>query len=103
LNEKVFEVLVALWVGPATAAAVREEVATSTGRVPPITSFYRALRSAHDEGWLDVIEGSEPESVGRPAQRYELTPRGREAAAREAARVRRLTSVVLGAQGGPGR
>ena len=97
MNSQIFEVLVALWDRERSTAEVRDEVLARTGKRPPITSFYRALRKAHASGLLEVLEEAEA-TGGRPAQRYRLTKAGRLAVAEEARKVQRLTSIVLDAQ-----
>lgn len=77
-------------------------MAERPGDVPSLPTLYRHLSAALDQGWVRVVEGDTGEGPGRPAQRYLLTARGREALGEEARRLARLADFALG-DGGRGR
>jgi DNA-binding PadR family transcriptional regulator len=66
---------------------------------PPLASFYRALRSALDDGYLEILEPEGAGRRGRPRQRYRITRSGRTALAAEARRLGKLAKLALGAAG----
>lgn len=66
---------------------------------PPLASFYRALKKALDEGYLEILAPEDAGRRGRPRQRYRITRSGRTALAAEARRLGRLAKLALGAAG----
>jgi DNA-binding PadR family transcriptional regulator len=66
---------------------------------PPLASFYRALKRALDEGYLEILDPEDAGRRGRPRQRYRITRSGRAALAAEARRLGRLAKLALGAAG----
>ncbi len=66
---------------------------------PPLASFYRALKRALDEGYLEILDPEDAGRRGRPRQRYRITRSGRTALASEARRLGRLSKLALGAAG----
>jgi DNA-binding PadR family transcriptional regulator len=66
---------------------------------PPLASFYRALKRALDEGYLEILAPEDAGRRGRPRQRYRITRSGRAALAAEARRLGRLSKLALGAAG----
>ncbi len=66
---------------------------------PPLASFYRALKRALDEGYLEIIDREDAPRRGRPRQRYRITRSGRTALASEARRLGKLSKLALGAAG----
>jgi len=64
---------------------------------PPLASFYRALKKALDEGYLEILAPEDAGRRGRP--RYRITRSGRTALAAEARRLGRLAKLALGAAG----
>lgn len=66
---------------------------------PPLASFYRALKKALDEGYLEILDPEEALRRGRPRQRYRITRSGRSALAVEARRLGRLSKLALGGAG----
>jgi DNA-binding PadR family transcriptional regulator len=67
---------------------------------PPLASFYRALKRALDEGYLEILTPEDAGRRGRPRQRYRITRSGRAALTAEARRLGRLAKLALGAAGG---
>ena len=66
---------------------------------PPLASFYRALKRALDDGYLEILYSEEAGRRGRPRQRYRITRSGRTALAAEARRLGRLAKLALGGAG----
>jgi len=66
---------------------------------PPLASFYRALKRALDDGYLEILDPADERRRGRPRQRYRITRSGRTALAAEARRLGRLAKLALGAAG----
>jgi len=66
---------------------------------PPLASFYRALKRALDDGYLEILEPEDVGRRGRPRQRYRITRPGRTALATEARRLGKLAKLALGAAG----
>jgi DNA-binding PadR family transcriptional regulator len=66
---------------------------------PPLASFYRALKRALDDGYLDILDPEDAGRRGRPRQRYRITRSGRTALAAEARRLGKLAKLALGAAG----
>jgi DNA-binding PadR family transcriptional regulator len=67
---------------------------------PPLASFYRALKKALDEGYLEILPPDDEARRGRPRQRYRITRTGKSALTAEARRLGRLAKLALGAAGG---
>ena len=94
-----FEILAVLVKGPGDASDILAKFreVSEKGDTPPLASFYRALKRALDQGWLD-ISGTDavPQGRGRPAQVYRITPKGTSAMEAEAYRLRSLAKLALG-------
>lgn len=109
LRTDVFRILAVLGSGPAPSGAILDRIdALSDGAAPPLATFYRRLKEAVDEGWIEVVEeeGVTPEEpgdgggAGRPPRRFRLTAAGLRAARAEAVRLRGFADL-LRPGGGP--
>ncbi|MGH9243209.1 MAG: PadR family transcriptional regulator [Acidimicrobiales bacterium] len=96
-----FQVLLALASGHSHGYAVMtfiEEVTDGAVRLGPGT-LYRTIARLVADGLVAEAEGSDPDAPHDARRRYyELTPRGREAAAEEAALLARLTAAAAHAR-----
>lgn len=90
-SPQVFHILLALSDGPVHGYAVMQEVERETGgaiRLGPGT-LYGAIARLREAGLIEESGGGD---AGR--RRYRLTPRGRRALMREAARLSRLVDAA---------
>jgi DNA-binding PadR family transcriptional regulator len=92
----IFQILLGLLEGPATASDLIDAIARlDEGREPSLATFYRQLSQAEQAGLIAIKEKASPPSPGRPSQRYRITSTGRKAAQNEARRLQRLANVVI--------
>ena len=95
-----FQILVALSHGVAHGYAIGEAIERSSGGLlrPTTGSLYQALKRLRDEELIAGASAPPTERSGGPPRMYfELTPLGREVAAREA---RRLAGLLQDARDG---
>ncbi len=100
MNLTVFQVLLSLRDGANNASEMLAIIHTLGGgrRPPSLASFYRNLKRAVDEGWIEIsAEASHSKSPGRPSQTYRTTEEGRSVTLDEAKRLRDLAAVALSA------
>ena len=97
MPETTFHVLLTLREGALQAPAILDRLRTLPGShaTPSLAAFYRCLKSALDEGWLEIV-GSDASGPGRPRQIYSLTPFGSRAVEKEARRLQSLAALALG-------
>ena len=100
MNPTLFHVLLGLRDDPQDAEGIVSRMRT-LGREtePPLASFYRALKRALDDGYLEILDPEEAGRRGRPRQRYRITRSGRTALSAEARRLGKLAKLALGAAG----
>ena len=100
MNLTVFQILLSLKEGAKNAS---EMLAIIQGfdegrRAPSLASFYRNLKRAVDERWVEIpLEAFPSKSRGRPGQMYRITEAGRSVTLDEAKRLRDLAAVALSA------
>ena len=95
-----FHVLLGLRDAPQDAEGIVSRMrALGQETEPPLASFYRALKRALDDGYLEILEPEDAGRRGRPRQRYRITRSGRAALAAEARRLGKLAKLALGAAG----
>ncbi len=99
MNLTVFQILLSLRDGANNASEMLAIIRTfDGGRSPSLASFYRNLKRAVDEGWIEIsVEASHTKSPGRPGQTYRTTAEGRSVTLDEAKRLRDLAAVALSA------
>ncbi len=100
MNLTVFQILLSLRDGANNASEMLAIIRTFDRgrRSPSLASFYRNLKRAVDEGWIDIsAEASPSKSPGRPGQTYRITEEGRSVTLDEAKRLRDLAAVALSA------
>ena len=100
MNLTVFQILLSLREGAKGASEMLAIIEGFGGGrpSPSLASFYRNLKRAVDEGWLEISLGaSPPKSRGRPGQMYRITEEGRSVTLDEAKRLRDLAAVALSA------
>ena len=100
MNLTVFQILLSLREGAKTATEMLAAIEGFGGgrRSPSLASFYRNLKRAVDEGWLEIsLEAPPSKSRGRPGQTYRITEAGRSVTLDEAKRLRDLAAVALSA------
>ena len=100
MNLTVFQILLSLRDGANNASEMLAIIPTLGGgpRPPSLASFYRNLKRAVDEGWIEIsLEASHAKSPGRPSQTYRITEEGRSVTLDEAKRLRDLAAVALSA------
>lgn len=98
MNLTVFQILLSLREGAKSASEMLAVIEGFGGgrRSPSLASFYRNLKRAVDEGWLEIsLEASPPNPRGRPGQTYRITEEGRSATLDEAKRLRDLAAFAL--------
>ncbi len=98
MNLTVFQILLSLKEGAKSASEMLAAIEGFGGghRSPSLASFYRNVKRAVDQGWLEIaIEASPSKSPGRPGQTYRLTDEGRSATLDEAKRLRDLAAFAL--------
>ncbi len=98
MNTTTFSAMVALARGASAAGEILEIIASLPGTAgpPSLASFYRALKGAIDEGWIEDTGTAEPtRGAGRPPLRYRLTASGQAAMREEAHRLRLLAANAL--------
>ena len=98
MNLTVFQILLSLREGAKSATEMLAAIEDFDGglRSPSLASFYRNVKRAVDEGWLEIaVEASPSKSPGRPGQTYRLTDEGRTATIDEAKRLRDLAAFAL--------
>ncbi len=98
MNLTVFQILLSLREGAKTATEMLAAIEGFGGgrRSPSLASFYRNLKRAVDEGWIEIsIEASHSKSRGRPGQTYGVTREGRSVTREEAQRLQDLASIAL--------
>ncbi len=98
MNLTVFQILLSLRDGAKSASEMLEVIrGFGEGRhAPSLASFYRNLKRAVDEGWLEIsVEASPSKSPGRPGQTYRLTDEGGAATLDDAKRLRDLAAFAL--------
>ena len=90
-----FHILLALGDGAAHGYAIGKDVERrSEGRLDPTTgALYQALKRLVDRGLVALTEPPEPSPDAR-RKYFELTPEGRDAAAREAERLADLVAAA---------
>ena len=94
-------ILIALSEGEADSGVLLARLRRLAGEEPSLATFYRRLKEALDERWVEIDDG-EPAGRGRPAQVYRLTGRGRAAARLEAERWRAISDRFLRGEGSTG-
>jgi DNA-binding PadR family transcriptional regulator len=94
LSDLDFHVLLALGEGPSHGYAIGKAIEEqSAGRLDPTTgALYQALRRLTEDGLLSEVDG--PKDVDRRRRYFSLSPRGRKAAATEAARLDALVRTA---------
>jgi len=94
LSDLAFHILLALGEGPSHGYAIGKFIEQqSGGRLDPTTgALYQALRRLSDEGLVVSVAG--PDEVDERRKYFELTPRGRRAAAAEADRLHALVRTA---------
>lgn len=101
-----FHVLLVLAEGDLYGYAIMKAVAEHSGGAvsPEIGSLYRILARLMADGLVDEVEGPDLEEShrGRPRKYYGITPRGRDVARAEAARLRDVVALARGANLLPG-
>ncbi len=98
MNFTVFQILLSLKEGAKSASEMLAIIQGFGGRAPSLASFYRNLKRAVDEGWLEIsLQASHSKARGRPGQMYRITDEGRSVAIEEAKRLRDLAAVALSA------
>ena len=105
MNLTVFQILLSLREGAKSATEMLAAIEGFGGgrRSPSLASFYRNVKRAVDEGWLEIsVEASPSKSRGRPGQTYRLTDEGRTATVDEAKRLRDLAAFALPPETGLG-
>ncbi len=98
MNLTVFQILLSLREGAKSASEMLAIIEDFGGarRSPSLASFYRNVKRAVDEGWLEISVASSPsKSRGRPGQTYRITEEGRSATVDEAKRLRDLAAFAL--------
>ncbi len=97
MNATVFRLLAVLREGPRDASGILDRLRelSDDEPLPSLAGFYRGLKRAVDEDWIEVVEGEAEGNRGRPPQGYIITPGGRAAAETEALRMKRLAGLVL--------
>ena len=100
MSPVVFHILLGLKDEPRDAEGIVSRM-RELGResAPSLASFYRALRTALDEGLLEILDPAGEGRRGRPRQRYRITGAGKDALAAEARRLGRLAKLALGGAG----
>jgi len=100
VSPTLFHILLGLKDGPQGAEGIASGMrALGREAEPPLASFYRSLKRALDDGYLEILEPEEAGRRGRPRQRYRITRSGRTALAAEARRLGKLAKLALGAAG----
>jgi DNA-binding PadR family transcriptional regulator len=95
-----FHILLGLKDAPQDAEGIVSRLRTlGQESEPPLASFYRALKRALDEGYLEILAPEDAARRGRPRQRYRITRSGSTALAAEARRLGRLSKLALDAAG----
>lgn len=97
-----FQILAILRDGPQDSAAVIDGLRDVGGpaEVPSLPAFYRHLRRAVDEGWVEIVGTEAPEEGrGRPRQVYALTGSGLEALEHRARWLERFTRLAMDGSG----
>ena len=105
MNLAIFQILATLVDAPRDASGILEILAEQSpaGRQPSLASFYRNIKRAAEQDWLEILEERSPaRGAGRPGQSYRLTPEGRLAVRSEAARLHALAAQVLPERSGSG-
>ena len=94
LSNLAFHILLALGGGPSHGYAIGKDVdERSGGRLDPTTgALYQALKRLTDDGLVEPIDG--PDAADARRKYFALTPRGRRAAAAEAARLDALVRTA---------
>lgn len=95
MSPVVFEILLALKGEPLDAEGIVRGIEARGSRAPAIASFYRSLKRAADDRFIDITAPAADGAPGRPRQRYAMTRRGRNALQAEASRLRRLAEAAL--------
>lgn len=97
MHETLYQVLLPLRAGDLPAPEILDRLREifSEGAAPSLAAFYRCLKTALDEGWLEVA-GADASGPGRPNRIYRLTPFGHRAVEKEARRLRALAALGLG-------
>jgi DNA-binding PadR family transcriptional regulator len=97
MKPSTFHLLAILRGGPSDARDILDRLRDSVGddAMPSLAAFYRGVKTASDEQWIEVVAGEADGVRGRPRQHYHLTERGRAAVEAEARRLRRLAGLVL--------
>jgi len=94
LSDLAFHVLLALGDGPSHGYAIGQYIEQqSGGRLDPTTgALYQALRRLTEDGLVAPV--APPDEVDERRKYFELTPRGRRAAAAEAERLHGLVRIA---------
>lgn len=98
MNTTTFSAMVALARGASEAGEILDVIGSlpGSGRPPSLASFYRALKGAIDEGWIEDTGTAGPtRGAGRPPLRYRLTESGEAAMRDEARRLQALAANAL--------
>jgi DNA-binding PadR family transcriptional regulator len=90
-----YRVLLALRSSDQQASDILDGLRAAGGETPSLAAFYRSLKNAIDDGWLEIA-GNDASGPGRPRQIYHLTPFGRRALDKEARRLQALASLAFG-------
>lgn len=94
MSDLEFHVLLALGEGPSHGYAIGKAIEEqSGGRLDPTTgALYQVLRRLSDEAWISAVPT--PNDTDPRRRYFTLTPRGRKAAAAEAARLDALVRMA---------
>lgn len=89
-------ILAVLADGPLESGPVLDRIRDVAGEAAPsLPTFYRRLKAAVDEGWIEVLDDPpRPSGPGRPPRRFRLTESGRRTARTEARRWRAFTDLL---------
>ncbi len=96
MNQTIFQILLSLIRGAKSATEILDGVREfdADARTPSLASFYRNLKRAADQAWLEVAGEAVRGGPGRPRQEYRITPPGISAAKEEGERLSRLAALV---------
>lgn len=97
MKPSTFHLLAILRDGPSDASGILDRLREAVGEdpMPSLAAFYRGIKHAADEAWIEVVAGEAEGVRGRPRQHYHLTDLGRTALEAEAHRMQRLAGLVL--------
>ena len=104
MNMPVFQILLTLTDGARDASGMLDELAQldDQGRQPSMASFYRNLKRAMEDGWIEIVDDdSLVRTPGRPGQSYRITEICRAAVRAEATRLHDLAARALSGEAVP--